>query len=181
MRIVLQILGILILIPAVSYLTLRYDNKDADGPSILFPGGELVSGELYQGPEPDWSFTDDVNTIELQQFNNEEFFHRISFGENASMTIPSYQILLGIKIAVFLYGFSMILAILIYAYEHTVSTMPEGIPSGWQNFKAWSSPLYRWCICCKSKPKETYKQGADDLQEMADNDYKEFQAALRTT
>ena len=69
MRIVLQIIGILILIPAVSYLTLRYDNKDADGPSILFPGGELVSGELYQGPEPDWSFTDEVNTIELQLDN----------------------------------------------------------------------------------------------------------------
>ena len=69
MRILLQIIGILILIPAVSYLTLRYDNKDADGPSILFPGGELVSGELYQGPEPDWSFTDEVNTIELQLDN----------------------------------------------------------------------------------------------------------------
>lgn len=66
LKIVLQCLGILILIPAVAIATLRFDNRNADGPSILFPGGELVSGELYTGPEPDWSFTDDVQTIELQ-------------------------------------------------------------------------------------------------------------------
>ena len=65
-RIALQVLGILILIPAVVIATLRFDNLNADGPSILFPGGELVSGELYNGPEPDWSFTDDVRTVELQ-------------------------------------------------------------------------------------------------------------------
>ena len=65
-RIALQVLGILILIPAVAIATLRFDNLNADGPSILFPGGELVSGELYNGPEPDWSFTDDVHIVELQ-------------------------------------------------------------------------------------------------------------------
>jgi len=68
-RIILQVIGILILIPAVSYVTLRIANQDADGPSILFPGGELVSGELHTGPDPDWSFTDDVPTIELQLVN----------------------------------------------------------------------------------------------------------------
>ena len=66
LKIVLQVLGILILIPAVAIATLRLDNQNADGPSILFPGGELVSGELHTGPEPDWSFTDDVQTVELQ-------------------------------------------------------------------------------------------------------------------
>ena len=49
LTIVLQVLGILILIPAVAIATLRLDNQNADGPSILFPGGELVSGELYTG------------------------------------------------------------------------------------------------------------------------------------
>ena len=68
-RIILQVLGILILIPAVSYVTLRYDHKDADGPSILFPGGKLVAGEMHSGADPDWSFTDDVFTIELQLVN----------------------------------------------------------------------------------------------------------------
>ena len=66
LRIILQVIGIIILIPAVAIATLRIDNQNADGPSILFPGGELVTGELYTGSEPDWSFTDDAFTIELQ-------------------------------------------------------------------------------------------------------------------
>ena len=66
LRIILQIIGVLVLIPLVTMATLRIDNQDADGPSILFPGGKLVSGALYAGPEPDWSFTDKVQTIELQ-------------------------------------------------------------------------------------------------------------------
>lgn len=66
LRISLQIIGILVLIPVVAIATLRLDNINADGPSILFPGGKLVSGVLYSGAEPDWSFTDDLYTIELQ-------------------------------------------------------------------------------------------------------------------
>ncbi len=66
LRIILQVIGIIVLIPLVTITTLRIDNQNADGPSILFPGGKLVSGELHTGPEPDWSFTDKVPTIELQ-------------------------------------------------------------------------------------------------------------------
>jgi hypothetical protein len=65
-KIALQVLGVLLLIPAVAMATLRFDNRNADGPSILFPGGELVSGQLHTGPDPDWGFTDDIFTIELQ-------------------------------------------------------------------------------------------------------------------
>ena len=65
-RIVLQILGVLVLLLLTTLVTLRLKNSGADGPSVLFPGGELVSGELHTGPEPDWSFTDDIFTIELQ-------------------------------------------------------------------------------------------------------------------
>jgi hypothetical protein len=66
LRIVLQVIGIVVLIGAVTIITLKIDNMDADGPSILFPGGELVSGELHRGPDPDWGFTDDTFVIELQ-------------------------------------------------------------------------------------------------------------------
>ena len=66
LKIGLQILGVVILIPVVALGTLRFAKRNADGPSILFPGGELVSGELYTGPEPNWNFTDQVSTIELQ-------------------------------------------------------------------------------------------------------------------
>jgi hypothetical protein len=66
LRIVLQVIGVIVLIPTVTMVTLKIHKQGADGPSILFPGGELVSGELHTGSEPDWSFTDDVPTIELQ-------------------------------------------------------------------------------------------------------------------
>lgn len=66
LKIILQILGIMVLLLAVTLVTLTLKNRNADGPSVLFPGGELVSGQLHQGAEPDWSFTDDVITIELQ-------------------------------------------------------------------------------------------------------------------
>jgi hypothetical protein len=66
LRIVLQVIGIIVLIGTVTVVTLKIDNMDADGPSILFPGGELVTGELHSGPDPDWHFTDDTSLIELQ-------------------------------------------------------------------------------------------------------------------
>lgn len=66
MRIIAQLLGLIILIPAVAMGALRYKYSDADGPSILFPGGELISGTIYNGPQPDWSFAADIPTIELQ-------------------------------------------------------------------------------------------------------------------
>lgn len=65
-RFILQVIGLLVLLLAATLVTLKLKHQDADGPSVLFPGGELVSGELHTGPEPDWSFTDDVYTIELQ-------------------------------------------------------------------------------------------------------------------
>jgi hypothetical protein len=66
LKIVLQRLGIIVLLLAATLITLKLKHQNADGPSVLFPGGALVSGELHRGPEPDWSFTDDVFTIELQ-------------------------------------------------------------------------------------------------------------------
>lgn len=66
LRILIQIIGLLVMLLAVTLITLKLKHQNADGPSILFPGGELVSGELHTGPEPDWRFTDDVYTIELQ-------------------------------------------------------------------------------------------------------------------
>lgn len=62
----LQALGIVVLIPLVAIATLRFEYRHADGPSVLFPGGELVAGELHTGAEPDWRFTDEVGVVELQ-------------------------------------------------------------------------------------------------------------------
>ena len=52
---------------AATIVTLRLKHQDADGPSVLFPGGAPISGMLYAGPEPDWRFADDRFTIEEPQ------------------------------------------------------------------------------------------------------------------
>lgn len=69
LRWAVQVLGVLLLLPAVTLATLRIENSNDDGASIVFPGGELVAGEMHAGPEPDWSFTDEVMTIDLQLFD----------------------------------------------------------------------------------------------------------------
>ena len=65
-KIVLQVVGFVVLIGAVAIGTLRIQRSGADGATVVFPGGEMIAGEIHTGPEPDWSFTDDVFTIELQ-------------------------------------------------------------------------------------------------------------------
>ena len=63
---VLIVVGCLLLIPLTAVLTAATKQRFSDGSDFVFSGGPLVSGELHAGPEPDWSFTDDVVTIELQ-------------------------------------------------------------------------------------------------------------------
>lgn len=69
LTVVIQLTVAAVTIPAVALATLSFENRNNDGPSVIFPGGELISGELYSGPEPDWRFTDEVNTIHLQLFD----------------------------------------------------------------------------------------------------------------
>lgn len=68
-RKLLMALGVLILIPIVAIGTLLVTSGYSDGASRVFGGGELVSGELVTGREPDWSFAHDLPTIELQLLN----------------------------------------------------------------------------------------------------------------
>ena len=63
---VLIVAGCLLLIPLTAVLTAAAKQRFADGANLVFSGGALMSGELHTGPEPDWSFTGDVVTIELQ-------------------------------------------------------------------------------------------------------------------
>jgi hypothetical protein len=66
LKIALQVIGFVVLIGAVTIGTLRIQRSSADGATVVFPGGEMMAGELHTGPEPDWSFTDGIFTIELQ-------------------------------------------------------------------------------------------------------------------
>ena len=61
-----QLLGLGILVTAVVVITLWLDARGDDGPSVIFRGGVFTSGEIYQGSEPDWSFTDAIRLVELQ-------------------------------------------------------------------------------------------------------------------
>ena len=63
---ILIILVCLLAIPVAAVATAAVKQRFADGPNRVFSGGPLVAGEIYAGPEPDWSFVNDIPTVELQ-------------------------------------------------------------------------------------------------------------------
>ena len=56
----------LLLIPVTAIATAGAKQRFADGPNRVFSGGPLEAGELHTGPEPDWSFVNQIPTIEMQ-------------------------------------------------------------------------------------------------------------------
>ncbi len=84
-----QIIGLLVLLLGLTLITLKIKHQGDDGPSILFPGGALVSGDLHEGPEPDWSFTDDVFTIELQTVDPVSSRRIFIMESNGKIYVPS--------------------------------------------------------------------------------------------
>ena len=66
------LLGWLLLIVSTAVVTAAVKQRSQDGPNRVFAGGPLISGDLYQGLEPDWSFVNDIDTIELQLLDPEE-------------------------------------------------------------------------------------------------------------
>lgn len=63
---ILIIVACLLAIPVAAVATAAVKQRFADGPNRVFSGGPLVSGEIYTGPEPDWSFVNEIPTVELQ-------------------------------------------------------------------------------------------------------------------
>ncbi len=63
---VLRVLLKLVLVIAVCISGLLIAARFADGPLAIIAGGELSSGELYSGAEPDWSIVRDLDTVEFQ-------------------------------------------------------------------------------------------------------------------
>ncbi|MCZ6828630.1 MAG: hypothetical protein O7F73_03435 [Gammaproteobacteria bacterium] len=45
---------------------LLFGARFADGPIEIIAGGPFTSGEMVTGPEPDWSFVRDTQTVEFQ-------------------------------------------------------------------------------------------------------------------
>ena len=63
---IISIVLCLLLIPVTAVATAAAKQRFADGPNRVFSGGPLVAGDLHTGPDPDWSFVNDIPTIELQ-------------------------------------------------------------------------------------------------------------------
>jgi hypothetical protein len=55
-------IGVLILAVVLVVFGARF----RDGPLAIIPGGPLEAGELYTGPEPDWTFARDIPEMEFQ-------------------------------------------------------------------------------------------------------------------
>jgi hypothetical protein len=62
LRIVLGLLAALVLLIVVVIIGARF----ADGPVAIVAGGPFTSGELVTGPEPDWSYVQDIQEVEFQ-------------------------------------------------------------------------------------------------------------------
>ncbi len=62
-------LCILILVSITAIGTAALKTRSSDGPTQLFSGGPLTSGPLVSEPEPNWQFTDQIESIELQLFD----------------------------------------------------------------------------------------------------------------
>ena len=61
----------LVLVPASIFGSLAIKARFSDGPSVVFSGGPLITGDLItgSGSEPDWSFVRDIKEFELQLLN----------------------------------------------------------------------------------------------------------------
>ena len=61
---IITLWALLVLVTAV--VTAAVKQRGADGPNRVFSGGAFTKGDLQRGPEPDWSFVNDIDTLELQ-------------------------------------------------------------------------------------------------------------------
>jgi len=66
MRAILRILGVVLAVPLILVAGLAVGARFHDGPIAIFAGGPFESGELVNGPEPDWSFVREVREVEFQ-------------------------------------------------------------------------------------------------------------------
>lgn len=66
LRTLMRIIVVVIVIAALGVAALVMVARFSDGPIAIVAGGPFRSGELHQGPEPDWSFVRDLDTVEFQ-------------------------------------------------------------------------------------------------------------------
>jgi hypothetical protein len=63
---ILKWLGIVVGLFLLIDILIVFGARFGDGPTAILPGGPLEAGELYVGPEPDWTFARDIPEMEFQ-------------------------------------------------------------------------------------------------------------------
>jgi hypothetical protein len=63
---ILKWLGLTLLAIVLALVVIVLGARFGDGPTVMLPGGPLEAGELYVGPEPDWTFARDYPEMEFQ-------------------------------------------------------------------------------------------------------------------
>jgi len=66
MKTALQIVGGAVAAVVLALVLLLVGARFSDGPLAIVAGGPFTSGERVTGPEPDWSFLEDVQEVEFQ-------------------------------------------------------------------------------------------------------------------
>ena len=69
MKLSLKIAVGLVLALAAVAASLAIAARFADGPLAIIAGGPFTTGEVHEGPPPDWAFVKDIETIEMQSLN----------------------------------------------------------------------------------------------------------------
>lgn len=59
-------LAILVAVVVIAIGAVLVGARFHDGPLGIIAGGPFVKGEPVMGPEPDWTFAHDINTVEFQ-------------------------------------------------------------------------------------------------------------------
>jgi hypothetical protein len=62
----LRYVGAVLLLAAVIIGVVSFAARYLDGPAGIIAGGPFRSGEFHVGPDPDWQFVNDVDTVEFQ-------------------------------------------------------------------------------------------------------------------
>jgi len=82
-------LGIAILVLLVGMAAVVITARFHDGPLGIVAGGPLVKGELVNGPEPDWTFAHDIQTVEFQLLSPERSRTTWILEHDGKIYIPS--------------------------------------------------------------------------------------------
>ena len=69
MKLLLKIAVGLVLAVAAVIASVVIGARFADGPLEIIAGGPFTTGEPHEGPQPDWAFVKDIQTIEMQSLN----------------------------------------------------------------------------------------------------------------